>query len=52
MKAAVIASLVSAAAAFAPAAQQSTRTSSLDASKDDLVKIAEKANPIVKVRFI
>jgi len=52
MKAAVFASLVSAAAAFTPSSQQSAKTtsSSLDATKADLEKIAEKANPVLKVR--
>eukprot|EP00568_Trieres_chinensis_P005105 CAMPEP_0183298666 /NCGR_PEP_ID=MMETSP0160_2-20130417/5616_1 /TAXON_ID=2839 ORGANISM="Odontella Sinensis, Strain Grunow 1884" /NCGR_SAMPLE_ID=MMETSP0160_2 /ASSEMBLY_ACC=CAM_ASM_000250 /LENGTH=249 /DNA_ID=CAMNT_0025460761 /DNA_START=1 /DNA_END=750 /DNA_ORIENTATION=- len=47
MKLAIAALLAGSAAAFAPA-QQAASTSALNAGKDDLVAIAEKANPIVK----
>jgi hypothetical protein len=43
----LLASLAASASAFAPA-QQAASTTSLAASKADLVAIAEKANPIVK----
>jgi len=49
MKATVLASIISTAAAFAPSPSSSRAAStSLAAGKNDLIKIAEKANPVVK----
>lgn len=49
MKFTILASLIAASTAFAPAKQQSLKTSSsIASSKDDLVAMAEKLNPVVK----
>lgn len=47
MKTALLLASIAAASAFAPASQPARKTS-VDATKADLVAIAEKANPTVK----
>eukprot|EP00525_Craspedostauros_australis_P000803 CAMPEP_0198115298 /NCGR_PEP_ID=MMETSP1442-20131203/6453_1 /TAXON_ID= /ORGANISM="Craspedostauros australis, Strain CCMP3328" /LENGTH=87 /DNA_ID=CAMNT_0043772789 /DNA_START=192 /DNA_END=452 /DNA_ORIENTATION=+ len=47
MKTAVLATLVASAAAFAPAAKQARTSVAVQESKEDLVAMAKKLNPIV-----
>jgi hypothetical protein len=51
MKTVILLSLVSSGVAFAPSTNSAGALTSLEASKADLIKIAEKANPIIKVRL-
>lgn len=51
MKSALLAALIGSAAAFAPAPAARASTA-VSAGIDDLKSIAEKANPVIKVRVV
>jgi len=48
MKLALLSALIAGASAFAPASTQGASKTAVAAGKDDLIELAEKANPVVK----
>jgi len=51
MKVAILALLAGSAAAFAPTQTNSRVSTAVNAGIDELKSIAEKSNPVLKVRF-
>jgi hypothetical protein len=52
MKSAILASLIASAAAFVPSNDASRSSIALNGAMEDLKAIAEKSNPVLKVRKV